>query len=184
MPVDRTDEEELYFAELDQERRRKLREKLEGNAADLEEKQKIASSMGTEDLSVAEKVKALGFSDDSARVFHLVPLIHVAWADGKIHRNERIAIFKILEQLGIDKESEAWTTVASLLEQRPPESWMRQSVEVLRELTGGLSDRAQEIVDQCISVAAASGGFLGIGGKIDAEEKALIEDIVQGLAKT
>ena len=184
MPVDRTDEEELYFAALDQERRRKLREKLGGNAEDLEEKQKIAASMGTDDLSVAEKVKALGFDGDSARVFHLVPLIHVAWADGTVQRKERVAIFKILEQLGIDKESEAWTTVASLLEQKPPDSWMRQSVAVLSDLTGGLGDKTQEIVDQCIQVASASGGFLGLGEKIGDEEKALIEEIVQGLAKT
>jgi tellurite resistance protein len=180
MPVDRPDEEELYFAAQDQEARRRLREKLAGNASGLEEQQEIAKSMGTADVSVAEKVKALGFDGDSARVFDLIPLIHVAWADGSVQRGERAAIFKVLHKRGIEENSEAWRTIASLLEEAPSASWMRQSLAVLREVTGGISARSQEIVDLCIAVASASGGILGLGlgKKIDAEERELIEEIV------
>jgi tellurite resistance protein len=181
MPVDRSDEEELYFAAQDQEARRRLRDKLAGNAAGLEEQQRIAQSMGTSDVSVAEKVKALGFDGDSARVFDLVPLIHVAWADGSVQRGERAAIFKVLQKRGIEQDSEASRTIASLLEERPSDGWMRQSLAVLRELTGGIGDRSQEIVDLCIGVATASGGLLGLGKKIDADERVLIEEIVAAL---
>ncbi len=181
MPVERSDEEELYFAAQDQELRRRLREKLAGNAAGLEEQQRIAKSMGTSDISVAEKVKALGFDGDSARVFDLIPLIHVAWADGSVQRGERAAIFKVLTKRGIEQDSEAWRTIASLLEERPSDGWMRQSLAVLREVTGGIGDRSQEIVDLCINVATASGGILGLGKKIDADERALIEEIVHAL---
>jgi tellurite resistance protein len=186
MPVERSDEEELYFAEKDQEARRLLREKLAGGAAQLEEHQKIASSVGTSDVTVAEKIKALGFDGDSARVFDLVPLVHVAWADGSVQRGERAAIFKILEKRGIEEDSEAWRTIASLLEEAPSDGWMRQSLAVLRELTGGIGDRSQEIVDLCIGVATASGGFLGLGlgKKIDEGERALIEEIVGALGNT
>jgi tellurite resistance protein len=180
MVVDRTDEEELYFAQQDQEARRRLREQLAGNAVGLEEQQRIAQSMGTSNVTVAEKVKALGFDGDSARVFDLVPLIHVAWADGSVQRGERAAIFKVLQKRGVEDDSGAWRTIASLLEERPSDAWMRQSLAVLREVTGGISGRSQEIVDLCIEVATASGGLLGlgIGKKIDAEERALIEEIV------
>lgn len=180
MVVDRTDEEELYFAQQDQEARRRLRERLAGNAVGLEEQQRIAQSMGTSNVSIAEKVKALGFDGDSARVFDLVPLIHVAWADGSVQRGERGAIFKVLQKRGIEDDSGAWRTIASLLEERPSDAWMRQSLAVLREVTGGIGNRSQEIVDLCIEVASASGGLLGlgIGKKIDAEERALIEEIV------
>ena len=181
MPVDRSDEEELYFAAQDQEARRRLRDKLAGNAAGLEEQQRIAQSMGTSDVSVAEKVKALGFDGDSARVFDLIPLIHVAWADGSVQRGERAAIFKVLQKRGIEQDSEASRTIASLLEERPSDGWMRQSLAVLRELTGGIGDRSQEIVDLCIGVATASGGLLGLGKKIDADERVLIEEIVAAL---
>jgi uncharacterized tellurite resistance protein B-like protein len=182
MPVERNEEEEIYFAQVDQEKRRKLREKLERNAVELEQKRKIAESMNTDDLSVAERVKALGFDGDSARVFDLLPLIHVAWADGKIQRGERAAILGILEKRGIEPDTEAYRTVESLLEERPAESYMRQSLAVLRDLTGGTGERSQEIVDMCIEIAASAGGILGLLGKrIGDEEKALIEEITQSL---
>ena len=185
MVVDRTDEEELYFAQQDQEARRRLREKLAGNAVGLEEQHRIAQSMGTSDVSLAEKVKALGFDGDSARVFDLVPLIHVAWADGSVQRGERGAIFKVLQKRGIEDNSGAWRTIASLLEERPSDAFMHQSMELLREVVGTTGhQRAGEIVDLCIEVAAASGGFLGVGRKIGEEEKELIAQVSLELGAT
>lgn len=98
-----------------------------------------------------------------------------------MQRGERAAIFKVLTKRGIEQDSEAWRTIASLLEERPSDGWMRQSLAVLREVTGGIGDRSQEIVDLCINVATASGGILGLGKKIDADERALIEEIVHAL---
>jgi tellurite resistance protein len=184
MPVERNEEEELYFAQVDQDARRKLREKLERNAAELEQKRSIAESMKTDDLTVAERVAALGFDGDSARVFDLLPLIHVAWADGTIQRGERAAILRILEQRGIEPGTEAFRTIESLLEERPSDAYMKQSLAVLRDLTGGTGERSQEIVDMCIEIAASAGGFLGIGKRINEEEKALIEDITRALGSS
>jgi uncharacterized tellurite resistance protein B-like protein len=181
MPTERNEEEEKYFRQVEQEARRKLRETLERNAAELEQKQSIAQSMKTQDLSVAERVKALGFDGDSARVFDLLPLVHVAWADGTIQRGERAAILRILEKRGIDSGTEAYRTIESLLEERPSDSYMKQSLAVLRDLTGGTGERSQEIVDMCIEIAASAGGFLGLGKRIGEEEKVLIEEITQTL---
>lgn len=184
MPTERNEEEEKYFRQVEQEARRKLREKLEGNAAELEQKQSIAQSMKTDDLSVAERVKALGFDGDSARVFDLLPLVHVAWADGSIQRAERAAILRILDKRGIEPGTEAYRTIESLLEERPSDSYMKQSLAVLRALTGGTSERSQEIVDMCIEVAAAAGNFFGLGKRIGEEEKDLIEEITRELGDT
>lgn len=178
-------EEELYFAAVDQQRRKELREKLASAASGMEEKQKIASGLSTDDLSVAERVKALGFDGDSARVFDLLPLVHVAWADGSVQRGERAAILGVVKKRGIEADSDAYRTIASLLEERPSDAYMRQSLAVLRELTGGVgNERSGEIVDLCIDVAAASGGFLGLGQRIGSEEKTLIDEIVGTLGNT
>lgn len=185
MPTERNEEEEKYFRQVEQETRRKLREKLEQNATELEQRQSIANSMKTDDLSVAERVKALGFDGDSARVFDLLPLVHVAWADGTIQRGERAAILRILEKRGIEPGTEAYRTIESLLEERPSDSYMNQSLAVLRDLTGGTGERSQEIVDMCIEIAASAGGFLGVIGKrIGDEEKALIEEITRTLGNS
>jgi tellurite resistance protein len=178
-----SEEEELYFAQHEQDLRNAKRHEMTLAAKELEEQRKIASSAGTDDVEVAARIKALGFDGDSARVFDLLPLVHVAWADGKIQRGERAAILKVLSSRGIDKGSEAFQTMESLLEEKPSEAFMRESLAVLRDVTGGLGDRASSIVDLCIQVAASSGGFLGlkIGQKIGDDEKQQIESILASL---
>lgn len=176
MPTERNDEEEAYFKALEIEQRRKLREKLEQSAKELAEKQAIADSVKTDDLSLAERIKALGFSGETAGVFDLLPLVHVAWADGAIQKNERAAILKVLEHRGISAGSEAFTLVESLLEEKPSDEYMGQSLAVLRELMGD-GDRGAAIVELCQQVATSAGGFLGLGNKVSDEERALIDRI-------
>lgn len=173
------DEEEVYFKALEIEQRRKLRAKLEQAAKDMADKEAIAQSVKTDDLSLAERIKALGFSGATAKVFDLLPLIHVAWADGSIHKNERAAILRVLQLRGIAAGSEGFTLVESLLEERPSDAYMSQSLAVLKELLASSGDerRKREIVEMSEQVAAAAGGFLGLGGKISDEERELIASI-------
>jgi tellurite resistance protein len=176
MPTERNDEEESYFKQLEIEQRRKLREKLEQSAHELAEKHAIAKSLETEDLSLAERIKALGFSGDTARVFDLLPLVHVAWADGTVQKGERAAILKILEARGVLSGTEPFQLVESLLEERPSDEYMSESLSVLKELVGrGGPDR--DVVALCEQVASAAGGFLGLGGKVSGEERKLIDEI-------
>ena len=93
------------------------------------------------------------------------------------------AVLKVLASRGIEKGSEAFQTMESLLEEKPSDAFMRESLSVLRDVTGGLGDRASTIVDLCIKVAASSGGFLGlkIGQKIGDDEKQQIESILASL---
>jgi len=179
---ERSDEEEVYFKALEIEQRRKLREKLETAAKDMEEKAAIAESVKTDDLELAERVKSLGFSGDSARVFDLLPLVHVAWADGSVQKSERAAILRVLETRGVAPGSDAFVLMESLLEERPSKAYMEQSLSVLRQLLSqGDGDRKAQIVDLCELVASSAGGFLGIGTKISQDEREQIEKIVAQL---
>jgi tellurite resistance protein len=177
MPIEPSDEEDRYFQAVEAEARKKLRDSLDKNAKQLEDQAKIAQAVGTGDHALAERIKALGFDGESAAVFDLLPLVHVAWADGAVQKGERAAILKILKARGIEPGTQAFQTIESLLEEQPSEAFMRQSLEILREVVGTTGDRAGEIVDLCIKVAAASGGFLGVGRKIGDEEKELIAQV-------
>ncbi len=182
MSTTRNDEENAYFKELEMEQRRKLREKLQASAQATAQKQAIADSVKTDDLSLAERIQSLGFSGETSRVFDLLPLIHVAWADGAIQKNERAAILRVLEVRGIPAGSEAFTLVESLLEEQPSAEYMSQSLAVLRDVLaqdGG--ERGELIVDLCEQVAKAAGGFLGLGDKVGDEERALIDEITRSL---
>lgn len=177
MPIEPSDEEDRYFHAVEAETRKKLRDSLDRNAKQLAEHSKIADAVGTDDHAIAERIKTLGFDGESAAVFDLLPLIHVAWADGTVQRAERSAILKILEARGIQPGTQPFQTIESLLEEKPSDAFMDQSLELLREVVKSTGGRADEIVDLCIKVAAASGGFLGVGRRIGDEEKDLIAQI-------
>ncbi len=176
------EEEERYFRERDAEKREALRKKMAKEGADVEERRKIAATTGA-DMSVVDRIKALGFDGDSARIFDLMPLVAVAWADGKIQKGERAKILGLLDSRGITEDSEAFSTMASMLEQRPDDTFMRETMDALRDVVGDEHDKTASIVDLCIEVAAASGGLLGlgIGGKVGDEERQRIGEIAATL---
>lgn len=179
------EEEELYFRERDAEKREALRKKMAKEGAEVEERRKIAASTGA-DTAVVDRIKALGFSGDSARIFDLMPLVAVAWADGKIQRAERAKILGLLEARGIEVDSEAFSTMESMLESRPDETFMRETMHALRDVIGTQPGKAKSIVELCIAVAAASGGLLGlgIGGTVSDKERQRIGEITASLGDT
>ncbi|HWB78290.1 MAG TPA: hypothetical protein VG755_25165 [Nannocystaceae bacterium] len=177
MPVEPSEEEEKYFLAVDAETRRKLRETLEDNAKALEVAGSIATAVETDDKAIAEQIRKLGFDGETARVFDLLPLVHVAWADGSVQTSERKEIMKIVAKRGLGPDSPGARVLASLLDDRPPETFMRQSREILRNLIARTEGRADDIVELCMKVAAASAGFLGFGERIDDDERRLIAEI-------
>jgi tellurite resistance protein len=177
MPVEPSEEEEKYFLAVDAETRRKLRDTLEHNAKALEEAGRIATAIETDDKAIAEQIRKLGFDGETARVFDLLPLVHVAWADGVVQGSERKEIMRVVAKRGLAPDSPGARVLASLLDDRPPETFMRQSREILRNLLARSEGRADDVVELCMKVAAASGGFLGLGERIDDDERRLIAEI-------
>lgn len=172
-----TDDSE-YFAERNSERRAQLRAELDAAAGQLEG---IVGALRLSDQELAERIHALGFTGDSARVFDLMPLVHVAWADGKIQRNERATILAIVDQRGIERDSDAFLLMEALLEQRPSETFLGETLAILQALLDQKPEEGASLVDLCLSVAAASGGLLGLGAKTSAEERELIERVADAL---
>lgn len=172
------DLENAYFAEKDRERRQALREKLEAAAKD----KAIAEALHTDDDVLADRIRVLGFDGDSARVFDLLPLIHVSWADGKIQEDERALIFAVLEKRGIALGSEACHMVEMLLEKRPSDTYLEESLHVLRALKKKQGDSGDDIVALSEAVAHASGGLLGLGS-VSKPERDLLQHIADVLGK-
>ncbi|PCC75584.1 Tellurite resistance protein TerB [Nannocystis exedens] len=172
MSVTPSDNEDAYFQQRERELREQLREQLDKAAGELrDDRQK-------DTLSLSDRIAALGFTGEKLKVFDLLPLVHVAWADGSVSRKERTAILDVLRGRGIQPGTEAFRTVESLLEERPSQAFLDQSLAVLKEAVGGA--RAANIVDLCVQVAGASGGFLNMGTVSD-EERALIQQIANQL---
>lgn len=170
---DSSDLEDEYFRRLEAEKRAMRRAKLDKTAKDLE-------ALGTDDADVGERIKALGFDGDTAAAFHLLPLVHVAWADGSITRNERAAIFAALEARGEGPESAAGQHMATLLEERPSDQWMERSLELLRAVVGA-KVAGDDIIGMCAMVADSSGGFLGFGNRVSDDERAVLAKVADAL---
>ena len=72
-----SDHEDAYFQKRDQELRQQLRERLNKNAGELRDEDAARGSL-------SQRIAALGFEGERLKVFDLLPLVHVAWADGSI----------------------------------------------------------------------------------------------------
>ncbi|RMH00013.1 MAG: hypothetical protein D6705_01570 [Deltaproteobacteria bacterium] len=175
-----TEEEEAYFHALQAEQREKLRRKLEREAAEVAKLRETAEASGTADLALAERIRKLGFEGRAAEVLDLLPLVAVAWADGKIQRGERTAILGALERRGIRRDHPGFQLLEALLEERPGETYFGEALAVLRDL---VAERGADlsVPELCVEVARRSGGILGtgIGNTIDPNERAVLEEIAE-----
>jgi hypothetical protein len=120
---------------------------------------------------------------DAYRLVTLLPLVHVAWADGRIQPAERKLIVGIAEDRGLlaggGRETlEHWLTVP------PNTDQLRKDLRFLNVLAherGGIADEFDEdslqlLLALCQDVADAAGGLLGlVPARRDAELSALKE---------
>ena len=171
--------EEEYFMKRDAEVRQRMREEMESKAAQA----KMAGSLGIDgnDALVA-RLQRLGIDPDAARCLHLMPLVEVAWADGSVSQGERATIVRAAAARGIEANSAAGQFLATLLEKRPSTELMANIRGILKDLLAAQGVRPENVIDACHQVAAASGGFLGLGSKVSAEEQKVIDQIARRLS--
>ena len=175
--------EDEYFMAQEQELRAKYRAELEAKAKEAAEHRTIAQSVGVDDETLARRIRELGFDGETAHALHLMPLVGVAWADGKLSAAERNAILLAAAAHGIEPHTAAGTFLAAMLEQRPSETVLDEILLVLKDLLQTKGKHAGTVMDACVDVAAASGGFLGLGDKISPDERELIDKIAATLGE-
>lgn len=177
------EKEDEYFrrkdAELLEERRRE--------AAVRKESAEIKSALGIDDERVVAELRASGYDRETIPLLHLVPLIQIAWADGEISQDERRQILEAARLHGVKEGSSAQGQLVSWLDARPGENFFRGSLQAIRAILHTLDPkhrqtRAADLLTLCTRVAAASGGFFGIGRKVSLEEKQLLAEITAKLA--
>ena|ERR1041385_1262777 len=176
-----TYDESRHFLELTSSRRAELRDRADAAAARLSKRRSIEASVGTDDASIVDRIEQLGFDGESIRVLDLLPLVHVAWADGRIQRKERALILSILEARGIPPDSDASLFVESLLETRPSETFLAESLALLVDISAKTGEGKDDIVELCAKVAEAGGALLSFRGRTTEAERALIGEVARAL---
>jgi uncharacterized tellurite resistance protein B-like protein len=176
-------DEESHFLPDTEGRRAALRAQLDEASGRAKNRKAIAATVGSEEPPLLDRLEQLGFTGDSARVLDLLPLVHVAWADGKVDRRERVAVLAVVDRRGIPKDSDACLLIESLLEQRPSETFMAESLALVSELAAQRGNDGTKLVELCADVAQASGGIFGFGSRVDETEYELIRRIAEAFGE-
>lgn len=182
-----SDEEERYFNERELERRKKAQFDKELEELNQAEAKAVAKVLGINDESLARELVDLGFAHKTAGVFPLLPLVYVAWADGSVSNAERSRILELAEEKGAKPGTAGYEFLSDLLERPLQPSFFDTCIKTIRKI---LENRTandgetskQDLVSLSLSVAEASGGFLGLfGDKVSDEERKVLEDITREL---
>jgi len=144
----------------------------------LAEESKAAMSRvsGITDDAVLDKLVELGIGGGTLTAMTLVPLVEIAWADGKVDAKEKAAILEGAASTGVETGGAAFALLEDWLENRPPPrllaAW-RDYVGALCEdmLPEERKELKREVLARAQAVAEATGGFLGLGDKVSDEER-------------
>lgn len=166
--------ENQFYEKENKEKLAALKAKLHAQ----ETREELRKASGMTDDKVLDKLVALGLRANTIAALSLVPLIEVAWADGQIQDNERNAILQGAHGKGLEQGSDGYQLLQSWLEKRPDPALLDAWEAYIKALTGQLNAEQNKLLKNQIvgfakMVAAAAGGFLGIGKVSQGEEKVL-----------
>jgi hypothetical protein len=177
----RQTQEEEYFRKHEQELIQKMRQRTEREAS----RQQLAERSGIADAEVLEELEALGYTPDTVRLLHLVPLVQMAWTEGGVSERERTLILDAARAAGIDDGSAAAQQLGQWLATRPSDRFFETTLRAIGALLAGqpAEERAaaeRDLLAYCSAIASASGGILG-RGKVSDAERQLLRHISQEL---
>jgi hypothetical protein len=173
-----------YESEYFQRRERELIEKMRQRAAREAERQDLAEQVGAVDDEILAALHDLGYSRDTVMLLHLVPLLQVAWVDGSVSAEERAGILDAARLRGVEEGSPAHRQLLGWLDRRPPEGFFEDTVRLIGHLLqvqtpDQQAKTRQDLLSYANAIASASGGILGFGSKVSADEQAVIDRLAR-----
>ena len=163
--------EEMFFRTADHaliEKKRHL-EKAERSLATA------AKVSGISSEAVLRKLIEMNVQLEVLATLSIIPLVEVAWADGKIDEEERAAVLKGAEGYGLLKDQIGFSLLEEWLCHRPPagllESWIFYIRGLCPLLSGPERDTLKaDLIQRARAVAEAAGGPFGKRSKISLRE--------------
>lgn len=167
--------EEEFFRKENERLRRKLREEAEREGL-VEELRQVS---GIEDGAVLDRLVDLGVGAEAIAALSLVPLVEVAWADGRLDRREKEALLEAARDAGIDQRHPCYDLFAGWLTHRPEprmlEAWSAYLDGLGPQLGPEAFARLQErLMGRARGVAEAAGRLLGLGDPVSPEEEKVL----------
>ena len=170
--------EESFFARQDN----KLLEQLRSEAAAEERLQLLAEVSGIADPTTLQQLIDADIQPETFAAVSLIPVVLVAWADGKLDDRERAAILAAAEEQGLSDSGPAHQLLQEWLNTQPEENLLSTWKDYISAFCETVSTEIKtnlqtQIMGRATSVASATGGILGLGNKISASEQRILDDL-------
>lgn len=175
--------EDEFFRREEQRRIDKLRSLQERE--EMRKVLRVATGIDTD--RALDRLIELKIGPATVTAIGIVPLIAVAWANGKVEDGERGAIMRAAHDAGVAVGSEGEAMLEGWLAHKPGEHLVEAWVDYMQGFCERLSaeERAQlrdDVLGRARAVAEASGGFLGLGNKVSPEEARVLTALERAFA--
>lgn len=172
--------EDAFFKERD----RQLVENFKRRLNAEEQHRVLAFSLGLTEELAKKGIAHLQSGLDVVAVMALLPMVEVAWCDGKVESTEKAAVLRGAAEVGLEFESPLYKFLESWLDHRPSpaahQAWheyVKSFVKLVEPETAATAKAG--VMGRAERVAKAAGGFLGMGNKISAAEQACLDDLAK-----
>ena len=127
---------------------------------------------------ILRRIHASGFTEATVALLHLVPLVQVAWADGKVTRRERERVLAAARLHGIRDEDPVFHTLEDWLSHKPTDQFFQRALQAIREIMLHVKPEQRvaaqrDLLSYCTTIARASGGIFGMRRISDTEQEEL-----------
>ena len=138
----------------------------------------LTLSDGPDDSAWSGRLAGLGIDASTIAALTLIPLIEVAWADGKMEENERSAVLAGAETHGIATNSSSFRLLEMWLNDPPKPDLVAAWGQYIHAACENLSFEGKlrlksSLLGGARDVAESAGGFLGFRSVSPAEERVL-----------
>jgi hypothetical protein len=171
--------EEAFFAERDWRLLETLRRKLS-----VEEAQKLlTAATGVVDEIAIPELSGIAAPQFLA-ILGIFPMVEVAWCDKEVSPDERKAVLAAAHEMGVERESTCHKLLDRWLESRPAEGVSRLWSDYVRAVCAALEPATvatlkRGVIGRAEKIAAAAGGFLGMGNKVSVAERECMDRLAQ-----
>ena len=174
---------DAFFHAKDQQLLDAFRKRLEK----MDRRNQLAAACGIHDEAVLDRLIELDIRPETLAAMTVVPLIQVAWADGKVQPEERQAIMKAAQESGVKSHDGHYPLLEYWLDEKPGremlEAWEHYIRALCQRLTPEeIADLKRDVLTLARKVAQAAGGMLGLKSKISKAEREVLNELEKSFA--
>lgn len=142
----------------------------------------LSRATGVRDEVTLNILLERGITAEKAAALALIPMVAVAWADGRLQDGEIKALLEAAHNEGVDQGTPAYSMFHHWLLVEPNRSlraaWANYVMSLCKTMTPDQRESLrQQTLTRAETVAKAAGGFLGLGSKVSENEAEILAEL-------